>query len=466
MRFTWKLLLITLLGLALAVSGTGTVFILQGHDQALEREKAAALTAHRSFCYTLQTAAAALPADENIAVREIQKICQDFEGIQYLSQEGTALLDTRTSPETDWYQLPCCQRLHSEEDGYVLQTASTWNSLGDTWHMDTVWDVTPLFQLRHIRFRNLQMAMGILLVLGLLTMGWVARSVNRPIRKLTLEARRITETGAPSQSIKMRRGELGALEDSFHAMVATMEDKMHALEQTARQKEDFVGSFAHELKTPLTSMIGYADMLRSQQLEPEKAFRAANYIFTEGRRLEALSLKLLELTILRHQDFSFKWVSTTWLIEGIQGFLTPAMEQYGLAFTSQVEEASIYIDADLIKTLLMNLIDNARKASEPGKNIQIIGEKTEDGYRITIADHGRGIPQKELSRITEAFYMVDKSRARAMNGAGLGLALCQQIAQVHKSSLHFTSQEGQGTQVSLVLQMAQRQRRSRRGGIR
>lgn len=85
-------------------------------------------------------------------------------------------------------------------------------------------------------------------------------------------------------------------------MADHLQQQFTELQETARRQEDFIGSFAHELKTPLTSMIGYADMLRSREMTEEERFEAANYIFKEGKRLEALSLKLLDLLVLRHEE--------------------------------------------------------------------------------------------------------------------------------------------------------------------
>lgn len=129
----------------------------------------------------------------------------------------------------------------------------------------------------------------------------------------------------------------------------------------------------------------------------------------------------------------------------------PAVRGKGLSLTVRAEECVIEGDPALLQTLIQNLLDNARKATEPGGHIVLAGRKTEDGYRLTVADQGRGIPEGEMAKITEPFYMVDKSRSRAEGGAGLGLALCKQIAELHGSALQFESQEGKGTIVTVIL---------------
>ena len=108
-------------------------------------------------------------------------------------------------------------------------------------------------------------------------------------------------------------------------------------------------------------------------------------------------------------------------------------------------------EANLIKSVLMNLLDNAFKASEADGLIEVYGHLMKDGYCFEVKDHGVGIPKEELHKITKAFYMVDKSRSRSRNGAGLGLALCAEILELHKSRLNIRSELGKGTTMSFTL---------------
>lgn len=104
------------------------------------------------------------------------------------------------------------------------------------------------------------------------------------------------------------------------------------------------------------------------------------------------------------------------------------------------------MDADLMMSLLMNLVDNACKASPDRSEIRVIA----DDHSIVVEDHGKGIPANELGRVTEAFYMVNKSRAKSAGSIGLGLALCSRIARLHEAQLVIESEEGKGTRVSVV----------------
>ena len=192
-------------------------------------------------------------------------------------------------------------------------------------------------------------------------------------------------------------------------------------------------------------------MLRSGNLDESRRFKAANYIFSEGKRLENLSLALMSLLVVGRSEADAKPVSMARLCAEAGRISHPAMRKKGLKLEVQAEEGTLLGDAALLQTLALNLLDNARKASEPGGVIRLEGKALAGGYRLTVSDQGRGIPAEELSKITEAFYMVDKSRSRAEGGAGLGLALCREIAELHGGVLRFESQLGLGTKVTVEL---------------
>ena len=224
----------------------------------------------------------------------------------------------------------------------------------------------------------------------------------------------------------------------------------------AQRQKEFTASFAHELKTPLTSVIGYADTLRSRTLPSEMQFEAANAIYTEGKRLERMSFALLDLFALERSEPSFSRVQTGALAASVQKSCEYRLARQKQSLQCDVEEAAVWGEPELLRTLLLNLLDNAHKASPPGAVLQLRGRVVPSGYLFCVIDPGRGIPPEELSRITDPFYMVDKSRARAAGGAGLGLTLCRKIAEVHGSSLRFESVVGEGTRVSFLLKGEQK----------
>lgn len=227
---------------------------------------------------------------------------------------------------------------------------------------------------------------------------------------------------------------------------------MSELERAAREKEDFVANFAHELKTPLTSIIGYADTIYQKELSREETRKASWHIWNEGMRLESLSLKLMELTVFSRQDFPLTELPADELLQDVAEGLAPLFREKQIDFQVRAEQAYVLADYDLLKTLLINLTDNSIKAG--ADRIELSGQIKENKYLICVRDNGCGMEQEELSRITEAFYMVDKARSRKQHGAGLGLALAEQAARLHGDRLTFESRVGAGTTVSFSLRTA------------
>ena len=230
-----------------------------------------------------------------------------------------------------------------------------------------------------------------------------------------------------------------------------LEGEIKLLEEAADRREEFIASFAHELKTPLTAIIGYADMLRSREMSPKNRFTAAGYIFSEGKRLEALSLKLMEIIVSGKQGIERRRFDAPYFIREVAAVTVPSLASDGMTLDMRWEQGEVEIEPDLFKTLMVNLIDNARKASRKGQTVELYGKNEDGGYAFYVRDHGRGMKKEDLSRITEPFYMIDKSRSRAQNGAGLGLALCQRIAELHGTTLEYESEPGEGTTVRVFL---------------
>ena len=122
------------------------------------------------------------------------------------------------------------------------------------------------------------------------------------------------------------------------------------------------------------------------------------------------------------------------------------LEEKGIVLETRSDDTRLVMDVDLMESLLINLIDNAMKASKEGDTIRV---EAKDGC-IFVEDHGKGIAAEEIPKITEAFYMVDKSRSKKAGGIGLGLALCTQIVKLHHAKMGITSEPGKGTQIRVV----------------
>ena len=242
------------------------------------------------------------------------------------------------------------------------------------------------------------------------------------------------------------KDEIGELGHSFNRMAEKIQDNVEQIQEEAQKKEQFVSDFAHELKTPLTSIIGYADRIYQQDMSREETKKAAEYIFSEGMRLESLAFKMMDLAVLNKQKLIKEVVDVKEFENDIRMTFEKITQEKGIVFMVLLESAWIKVEYDFFKTLLVNLLDNAVKAGS--SKIAFTGKLREEGiYEFRITDNGCGIPKEDLDKITEAFYMVDKARSRKLNGAGLGLAIARRIAMMHETELEYQSRQGVGTSV-------------------
>ena len=284
---------------------------------------------------------------------------------------------------------------------------------------------------------------GIIIVLILTSL------IISPIKKMNSLAKKIADGDYKSRIKITSNDELGELGTSFNTMTEAIEKSFEQIKQSSIQKEEFVTNFAHELKTPLTSIIGYSDMIYSKKLTNEQVKEYAQYIWNEGMRLESLSQKLMNLIMLNSQDFVFEELSVMEIFQDIIQTTKVMLDKNNIMLNIELEESYILVEYDLFKTLVLNIIDNSRKAN--ATKIFITGKRHLENYEIVISDNGCGIPKKDLERITEAFFIVDKSRAQKQYSAGIGLALVDKIVKLHKGTLKFESELEKGTDVIITL---------------
>jgi len=336
--------------------------------------------------------------------------------------------------------------------GYYMFTAALTDIAADSIYLGTCRELTDIYQNRQNLLSRYRIALGCLMLVGGVCIYMLSRYITKPIRMLDRLAGRIADGNYDLRSHNRSHDEIGMLARNFNRMADQLLEQMQKKALEAKQKEDFTAAFAHELKTPLTSIIGYADMLNSMKLSEEECHDAYFYIYSQGKRLESLSHKLLELVSMDRVPLVFKTISTKAMEENLRITMRPIWKQRGIRGKVALERATLYGDMELLLSLFYNLLDNAVKAMDKEDRAFILMKGTciEEGYEFKVVDNGRGIPEGEISRITEAFYMVDKSRSRKEGGAGIGMALCQKIIQLHDGVLKISSRLGEGTVVKVT----------------
>lgn len=337
------------------------------------------------------------------------------------------------------------------QDKYI-QAFRPVSLLDVTCYVETIRDVTEIFDNQRAQYRMLlQLMLGILAAAGTLTF-IMSHVLMRNIMSLSKVTQQIAN-GNYSERVSIRgEDEISVLAKNFNQMSNQLEEKMEALHQEIENREMFIGAFSHELKTPLTSIIGYSDMLRTKELSEENQKICANYIYSEGRRLEGLSMRMLELIVVRNRAINPVKTDINQMIQDIKQMVFLQLKNEGVQMLTEIEPAFVWMEPEIMKTVFINLIDNARKSmNEGGGTVWIWGKVIEGGYEIIVRDDGQGMNEEELERIIKPFYMVDKSRARLQGGAGLGLAICTEILELHGFEMKFESKDQVGTKVTVFL---------------
>lgn len=461
MKFSFKIVLITIVVMALAFGIGGYFFVDYVFETSLDREIAQAMDETSILQFAFETAALNVPSKYDVlqdstieqigsnlergqGTDRLLRLSDEKKNILYASEGfvGDAELLLQIDKQTRIYQV-------LEFEGcYYVQTGTVLNALDRILYLETMKDVTGVFEERTQGFSFYRQLTLVILVCSSVIMLFISFWLTLPIRLLTKATKKMTAGDYSYRAKLISHDEMGQLTCDFNQMANALEDNINALEDQIRAREDFMAAFSHELKTPLTAIIGYADLLRSRKLDEEKHFLSANYIYTEGKRLEIMAFRLLDIIVAKRTDAEKQLISVGDLFEYLGEMYA---EKTDIKVQISYEQDTITGEINLLKSVLLNLVDNACKASEAGSVVEVLGEKQETGYLFRVKDYGVGIPEEECRKITEAFYMVDKSRSRSRNGAGLGLALCVEILKLHNSELVIESTLGEGSCISFFL---------------
>lgn len=438
MKFAYKMVCLLVLVLSASFGVGGCYLLYSDFSAQLARAEAANADTHRQVCTLLQGEILDRQRrGESLDDAALTELLANFALPTALWRDGVCIVGSGELLPDGTMEV---RRL---ADGGVQATYAS--SLQGGLQLATAYDLTDLYRGRDAALRRFLLLEAAVLAAGAAVTAVFARRMTRPLRTLTTASAEIADGDYARRTGLHTGDEIETLSSSFDKMADAVQEKITALQADVRQREDFMGAFAHELKTPMTSIIGYADMLRTIQASPAEQYEAAGAIYHEGRRLEALSGKLLALLGLGEETITLQPTALAALWPRLQAACP------GVPLQLPACDAAVQADADLLLDLLCNLVGNAVKASEPGQPVEVRAADNGDTVTLTVADHGCGIPQSEISRVTEPFYMVDKSRARKQGGSGLGLALCKRIAEVHGSDLHIESTPGEGTRVSVIL---------------
>ncbi len=292
----------------------------------------------------------------------------------------------------------------------------------------------------------------IALLLSLLAAFLISRWVADPLQTMLAAARQVPSGEAKPLEARGPR-EVQEVMRAFNAMMARVQSSQQS-------QREFVANVSHELKTPLTSVQGFAQAILDGTADtPEARRRAAEVIYNEAGRMHRMVLDLLDLARLEAgtADLKMGAVDMAVLLNGIAEKFAPLAQQAGVRLEVQADGLPRMMgDGDRLAQVFTNLVDNALKFTPPGGMVTLQARLAEGQMECLVSDTGKGIPAQALPHVFDRFYQADASRARAdYGGAGLGLAIVREIVAAHGGRISVRSQAGQGAVFTVRLPLAQ-----------
>ena len=466
MKLWMRFYIIAFVLIMLALGLCTYLVLTQSIQREIDREVQRGLDSHYSVCSALlaSTAASALYSQET-GDRQTAIINYAVNNYAHYYAGKDVFLAVTANGKLVYNNAPFSPMDHISSTGdstrqYIITHLGDRDMLlvaGDTTLLGSMYTVYYMQDISKVFSDGTLLARGVawvdLVVLALLGVAlfisvWLA---VRPLKSLQ-KATRAMAGGTYDLRIPIKSDdEIGELAKDFNLMTQAVEVHVSQLKATADDRRMLIANMTHELKTPMTSIIGYSEILLRARLDPKQQELALRHIHGESLRIEALSQKLMRLVALEGEKLDVREEDVSELFDTVKNAVEMLLTQNSQALTTSCELQTLDMDKDLMTGLLTNLIDNARKASPEGSTIELSAFLSPEGYPVLqVKDNGHGIPADELPKVMEPFYMVDKQRSRRSNSAGLGLSLCAIIAQVHHAHIKIMSTVDVGTTVQVI----------------
>ena len=227
--------------------------------------------------------------------------------------------------------------------------------------------------------------------------------------------------------------------------------QVQELRQAETVRREFSATVSHELKTPLMSISGYAELMKNEMVRPQDVPEFAGRIYDEASRLTSLVQDIIEISKLDEKsgEMPFETVDLYEVVQDISQNLTLPAKKRKVTVLTEGKSAEIYGVRHILYEMLYNLVDNAIKYNREGGYVRVRLEKEGEHVIFSVEDNGIGIPREEQERIFERFYRVDKSHSRKTGGTGLGLAIVKHGAVLHHAEILLNSEPEKGTKIQI-----------------
>lgn len=446
------------------------------YEYNLGQEREGAVREFEYIADSLERDILALSGRDNLSIHTIKSLLESYEG-RYRKHAGSLmvryngelLIYTR---DTEQQKIEAAHKLTASEEG----RCTVYKDIEGRKYIWTAGYLSPPLQkyefiygyelaIMSSQWKELDrgiMTINVISSCGLIViLLFLMRTLLHPLESLTEAVKQISRGNYESRLRVKGKDEIAQLSAEFNNMADEIAERIRTSHQENINKQQFINNMSHEMRTPLATIYGYAELIKNTSMDEEEAGEALEEIMRESKRLLSLREELMALSLLKEDEREKEQIRMAELLEGIRRRFRFLLQANHIALKMELQAETVYANEVLLESLLTNLIQNAVRAClpEPGeeaaeskeKAICIQSEEIGDKTVITVSDNGRGMRKEALIHIGEPFYRVDKARSRAMGGAGLGLAICRAIAENQKGQLSFRSEEGKGTAVILQL---------------
>jgi len=372
----------------------------------------------------------------------------------YLSLDNGSEVSHSTIPQE--LQIPEAGHISTKRyggDRYLLINDTVSTDKGD-YTIVYVKDVSYLdieFKKLAIAFIGISFASSAILAFLLYL---ILRKLYLPLEKMRKVTEKIADGCYDERADEAGKDEFSYLARDFNRMTDQVKEQMEELRLTASQKQRMLDDLAHEMRTPLTVISGYAEYIRNANISDDERVDATDHIIKESGRLCEISRILLDSAFIRENEISPVEVSVSELILNTKERFKRRASENNIYIKEKATDCTVQGDKILLELLLSNICENAVKACSANGIVTIGCEEQNENTILYVSDNGKGMTAEQLQHVTEPFYRTDKSRSRREGGTGLGLSLCKNIADAHKAKLAFYSKKGEGTKVVLTFPKA------------
>lgn len=304
-------------------------------------------------------------------------------------------------------------------------------------------DILQVWKKQFVVFLVMEMTASVLMAVLLY---FIIRKFLQPVDWLSEAAARVAAGDYECQVEAAGHDEISDLSRDINWMIGQIKENVEHKEQEAAHKQEFIDALSHEMRTPLTSIRGYAQLIENAKLTEEKKLEYIAYIVKESGRMMGIMEILREMILIRQEEIEKEEISLPKFADELRQRTEFQMTDKEVVFTFRVSGERIYGNRTLLELLFMNVIRNSYNACKTGGRVTV--ELSEE--RAVIEDDGAGMSKECLAHIFEPFYREDKSRSRKMGGSGLGMYLCRQIIDLHGWQIEIESEKGRGTKIFLT----------------